>query len=79
MKKSFAVFAVLMWMLAGGTARAADTACARVSIEIQQELTLERVAFDAKLVIHNNLPDKDLENIRVDITIQDKDGNVKIS
>jgi beta propeller repeat protein len=77
MKKSFAVFAVLMWMLAGGTARAADTACARVSIEIQQELTLERVAFDAKLVIHNNLPDKDLENIRVDVTIQDKDGNVK--
>jgi hypothetical protein len=44
MKKSFTVFAVLMWMLAGGTALAADTACARVSIEIQQELTLERVA-----------------------------------
>lgn len=77
MKKSFAVLAVMMWLFTGGSVQAANTACARVSIEIQQELTLERVAFDAKLVIRNNLPDKDLESIRVDVTIQDKDGNVK--
>lgn len=77
MKKLFAVVAFVMMLVTGGIAQAADTACARVSIEIAQELTLERVAFDAKLVIHNNLPDKDLENIRVDVSIQDDDGNVK--
>lgn len=73
------LFALIVWLpvLAGNPALAADSACARVSIEIAQELTLERVAFDAKLVIHNNLPDKDLENIRVDVTIQDTAGNVK--
>ena len=52
-------------------------ACAKVSIEIAQELTLERVVFDAKLVLTNNLPDQDLTNVRVDVHIQDADGNVK--
>lgn len=55
----------------------AETACSRVSIEILQELTLERIAFDAKMVITNNIPDKDLTNIRVDVTIKDANGNVK--
>ena len=57
--------------------RAEAEVCSRVSIEIPQELTLERIAFDAKMVITNNVPDKDLTNIRVDVTIQDADGNVK--
>ena len=55
----------------------AESACARVSLEIAQELTLERVAFDAKLVIHNKIPDRDLTNIRVDISITDELGNPK--
>lgn len=54
---------------------AEESACARVKIEIPQELTLERVAFDAKLVITNNLPDKELTNIRVDIHINDGEAN----
>lgn len=52
-------------------------ACSNVKIEILQELTLERIAFDAKMVITNNVPDKDLTNIRVDVSIKDSDGNVK--
>ncbi|MBI5234535.1 MAG: hypothetical protein HY880_09295 [Deltaproteobacteria bacterium] len=55
----------------------AAAACSKVSMEILQELTLERIAFDAKLAITNNIPDKDLTNIRVDVTIKDADGNVK--
>lgn len=77
MKKLLVALTVWLSFLSGGPALAADSVCARVSIEIAQELTLERVAFDARLVIHNNLPDKDLENIRVDVTIQDIAGNVK--
>lgn len=54
-----------------------QTVCSRVSLEILQELTMERLAFDAKMVITNNVPDKDLKNIRVDVMIKDADGNVK--
>jgi len=58
-------------------ASSADSVCSRVSIEIMQEMTLERIAFDAKMVITNNMPDKDLEEIRVDLIIKDTDGNIK--
>lgn len=75
MFKKLIVLAALFLIPQGGTA--SDTSCARVSIEILQELTLERTAFDAKMVIHNNLPDRDLEDVRVDVTIQDGEGNVK--
>lgn len=52
-------------------------ACSEVKIEILQELTLERIAFDAKMVITNNVPDKDLTNVRVDVSIKDNEGNSK--
>lgn len=52
-------------------------ACSKVKIEILQELTLERIAFDAKMVITNNVPDKDLTNVRVDVSIKDNEGNSK--
>lgn len=55
----------------------AEAACSRVSIEILQELTIERIAFDAKMVITNNVPDKDLTNIQIDVSIQDAEGNIK--
>lgn len=54
-----------------------EAACAKVSIEILQQLTIERVAFDAKLVITNGIPDQPLQNIRVDVIIRDFNGNVK--
>jgi beta propeller repeat protein len=71
------VLIVLLCCFSEGIAQAAESACARVSLEIAQELTLERVAFDAKLVIHNKIPDKDLTNIRVDVSIVDESGNQK--
>jgi len=77
MKKIFFTLLVFFVIFKSCLSFAAESACARVSIEIAQELTLERIAFDAKLIIHNNLPDKDLENVRVDVTIQDTAGNIK--
>jgi beta propeller repeat protein len=55
----------------------AHAACASVSIEILQQLTLERTAFDAKMVITNGIADQSLDNIRVDVSIVDTSGNVK--
>ena len=49
--------------------------CAEVKIEILQRLTFERIAFDARLVVTNNLPVDPLENFSVNLVIQDPDGN----
>ena len=56
-------------------ARAEDSLCATVKIEIQQELTLERQAFDAHMRINNGLTHIALENVKVDVTFADVDGN----
>ena len=68
--------ALLLSFLAAPRTSCAIGACSEVKIEIAQELTLERIAFDAKMVITNNVPDKDLTNIRVDVQTKDNDGKV---
>lgn len=70
------VIAAALFLFLPATA-SSQTACSKVSLEILQELTLERIAFDAKLVIANNVPDKDLTDVRVDVTIKDVNGNIK--
>ena len=52
-----------------------DSVCARVKIEILQELTLERQAFDAHMRINNGLTNISLENVNIDVSFADKDGN----
>ena len=54
-----------------------EAACAKVSLEIVQGLTTERVAFDARMIITNNLPDKDLTDIRVDVMLRNLLGELK--
>ncbi len=54
---------------------AVDSVCARVKIEIKQELTLERQAFDAHLRVNNGLSHITLEDVRVDVIFTDADGN----
>ena len=46
-----------------GLAYSADSVCARVKIEIKQELTLERQAFDATMKINNGLDTTSLDNV----------------
>ena len=58
---------------------AEDEVCAVVKIEIQQELTLERQAFDAKMSINNGLEGLRLENLSVNVNFKDKDGNTVIA
>ena len=57
------------------TSLAVDSVCARVKIEIKQELTLERQAFDAHMRVHNGLSHITLENVRVDVYFTDSEGN----
>ncbi len=53
----------------------AETICAIVKIEIRQELSFERQAFDAKMVITNGLDIVSLENLNIDVLFEDIDGN----
>ena len=48
--------------------KAEDVLCARVQIEIRQEVTLERQAFDAHMRINNGLSHITLENVDVDVS-----------
>jgi hypothetical protein len=55
-------------------ARTQETLCAIVKLEIPQEATLERQAFDARLVLKNNQSDKALQDLRIDIIVNDSTG-----
>ena len=48
--------------------------CATVKIEIRQELTLERQAFDAHMRINNGLTHISLEDVSVTVNFTDEDG-----
>jgi hypothetical protein len=67
--------AVMIISLFSAYALAEDTICARVKIEIRQELTLERQAFDAHMRITNGLTHVSLQDVDIDISFADEDGN----
>lgn len=52
-----------------------DGLCARVKIQINQELTLERQAFEARMTISNGFDGMAIENVAVQVTFSDEDGN----
>lgn len=53
--------------------RAQETVCARVTIQIEQELTLEREGFEARLGVSNGLPSA-LDNFQVTVKFFNPDG-----
>ena len=67
------IVAMLVLLLPLVSFSADDSVCARVKIEIHQEMTLERQAFDAHMAINNGLTHIALENVDVDVTSSDKD------
>ena len=65
---------ILISCLPGNT-NAEDSLCAEVKIEIQQELTLERQAFDAHMRINNGLSHVSLEDVIVEVMFTDEEEN----
>src|SRR4051812_11527853 len=49
--------------------------CAQVKMEIKQELTFERQAFDAMMKITNGLDTTSLENVDINVNFKDEAGN----
>ncbi|MEN8170800.1 MAG: Ig-like domain-containing protein [Pseudomonadota bacterium] len=66
---------LLMSLLVSANAFAEEPVCAEVKVEIQQELTLERQAFDAMMRINNGLDTLAIENIAVSVNFADENGN----
>ncbi len=58
---------------------AGESVCARVKIEIRQEVTLERQAFDAHMRINNGLELNTLDNVGVDVRFTDEDGETVLA
>jgi len=65
--------AALLCLLAPAIASAA-TVCNIVKIKIQQELTLERQAFDARMVINNGIDTLSIDNLNINVTFADENG-----
>ncbi|MFT5432555.1 MAG: hypothetical protein ACI9OJ_003254, partial [Myxococcota bacterium] len=58
---------------------AAAEVCAKVKIQIVQELTLERQAFDAHMKVTNGLKNLSIEDFQVEVVFQDNAGNPVIA
>lgn len=69
--------AVLLGVVVPSAAQ--ETVCSVVRIEIAQELTLERQAFDAHMRITNGLDTTSLENIEINVWFLDADGNAVLA
>lgn len=69
----FVAFACAL-LVSSAAAHAQETICERVKIEIKQELTLERQAFDAEMKINNTLTNASLTEVGVTVKVMDETG-----
>ena len=65
---------ILLLVFFSGAPADGAPVCARVKIEIAQQLALERIAFDARLAITNSTPDQILETVSVNLQVTDDQG-----
>ncbi len=70
----FIVFLFLGSALFSSQTAAAEPVCAQVKIEIKQELTLERQAFDAMMRINNGLDTLAIDDVDISVSFQDEAG-----
>ncbi len=65
---------ILCLPMLSSSALAADSVCAEVKLEISQELTLERQAFDAHMRITNGLSNITLQAANIEVRFTDANG-----
>ena len=68
------MLSVVLGVLPAAKVLAEGTLCAEVRLEIKQEATLEREAFDAALEVTNQYPAYGLTNFRVNIIVKNPQG-----
>jgi hypothetical protein len=67
------VLGILFMAAAAFTSHAQDI-CAKVKIQIEQELSFEREAFEARMTITNGLPATNLTDLSVTVNFADENG-----
>ncbi|MCJ7547061.1 MAG: hypothetical protein MUP30_09625 [Deltaproteobacteria bacterium] len=65
---------ILCLLIPPSYALAAGSVCAEVKLEISQELTLERQAFDAHMRITNGLTNISLQAVNIEVRFTDANG-----
>lgn len=65
---------VLFLALGMAAANAQETVCAKVKIEIKQQMTLERQGFDAEMTINNALETASLSDVSVIVKVTEENG-----
>ena len=77
---AFIMFAGFLGPLAReALAQTADAVCAEVKIVIEQKFSMERQAFDAKMVVTNGLADQKLENVSIELQFLDANNNAVVA
>ena len=71
---AFSLYPLYFILLLPPSSFSQESICASVRIEILQQLTLERQAFEARMTINNGLAVA-LDNITVDVSFADKNNN----
>ena len=66
--------ALMAAALLAGPAAAQETVCARVKIEVKQELALERQAFEATMKINNALDNASLTDVDITVRVTEENG-----
>ncbi|MCP4485973.1 MAG: hypothetical protein GY820_01390, partial [Gammaproteobacteria bacterium] len=66
---------VLLLIITPFSAAHAEAYCATVKIEIAQELSLERQAFDAVMKINNGLDTLSIEDVNIDVYFTNENGD----
>jgi hypothetical protein len=70
------LLATALWQIGSqALAQTTDAVCAEVKIVIEQKLSLERQAFDARMIITNGLADQNLENVQIELQFLDANNN----
>ena len=76
-RRTSLLLACAAWCCLVAAASAQETSiCAEVRIEIRQELTLERQAFDAMMRIHNGVEHLSVDDVLVNVRFWDEDYNL---
>lgn len=73
-RRAAAAFLAALGLLAAPALQAQDTVCARVKLEIKQELTLERQGFDAEMRINNTTDTSTIEDVAITVSVTDENG-----
>jgi len=75
-EKQLLIYSIIFFSIIAFCSPSYGSICSEVKIEVRQEMTLERQAFDAHMRINNGLSHITLENIKIDVSFQNENREI---